>query len=229
MKEDKVLEKAIRNLEDVELNAIPVEKCKEWWENKVADGYFTAYSFGLSRGDMISAENLSKDSFILEIGCGYGRETKPLCEISDNVYGIDISDSALELTKKHVPTVNTKSYDGLNVPFENDMFDFIYSCFVMQHMAKKSVRILLKDALRTLKPTGHMLIEFYQCDRNKTDRDWMSGGVEGMYNNSFSLNDIENIFKEIGGKIVEINSVNHGCLANEAQPTYNHWVLAGKQ
>lgn len=215
-------------MEAVELT---VEDCRTWWEKQVAKGYFTKYSFGFSRQDLIDKIGLGPESMVLEIGCGYGREASQFCKITDELYVSDISPSALELTKKHAAVKEAKVYDGEKLPWKDSFFDFVYSCFVIQHMSKASAGRLIADTLRVLKPGGSALHEFFANDSYCPEGggDFLSGGDDGsMFNNSWSLDDIKAIVEVAGGTMAWIDTVDHGLLANEKNATYNHWVCIGK-
>jgi len=191
---------------------LTVPKCKAWWENIQKKDYFkketkTDADFHLSKPDLIAGLNLTKSSFILEFGCGFGRETRKFCEISDNVYGLDISQEAADLTKTNAPKSITASFDGINVPHKDNMFDLTYSCFVIQHMSKPSALALMKESKRVLKVGGHMLFEFFSGSDYCAGKgkELYSGGLEGMYNNGWEMEEIKQAVQDIGMETVFIN------------------------
>ena len=107
-------------------NNLTEKQCKKWWDNFVTkNNYFTAYSFGFSQPKLYAKIPLNKESKILEMGCGYGRQISQFCKISDNVYGIDVAEGAKILTEKYCPKAKVKVYDGVTIPFEDNFFDFI--------------------------------------------------------------------------------------------------------
>jgi len=172
---------------------------------------------------------LSKDSYILEIGCGYGRELFQFAKISTHIYGIDISETHAALTKKNVPSAETKSYDGKTLPYSDNSFDFVYSCFVMQHMSKASGLELMKEMFRVLRPKGKVLLEFFSADdlNSKEGEDRMSGGETGMYNNIFTLNEIIKMSNGSGFKWQFVHTKN---LEIGGGPTMkNLWLYAIKE
>ena len=137
--------------------ALSTEKCKKWWTDKVANGYFTNKVWAFSQPQLIDKFDL-KGKTILEIGGGYGRETSQFAKLSDQVYVIDISQPSIDLIKGNVPSAIGKAYNGTDIPYEDNKFDFVYSCFVIQHMSKVDAKKLMTDVERVLKPGGHALI-----------------------------------------------------------------------
>jgi len=179
--------------------ALTTEECKDWWTKKVANGYFTNKVWAFSQPQLIAKFDL-KNKAILEIGGGYGRETFQFAKLSNQTYVIDISQPSIDLIKDNVPSAIGKSYNGTDIPYENDKFDFVYSCFVIQHMSKNDARKLMHNIQRVLKPTGSALIEFYggayEAGKNK---DHYSGEkFDGMFNNGYTKKEIEETFKSMG-------------------------------
>lgn len=191
---------------------------KSWWDKTMEDGYFTDMIFCFSRPDLIEKFNLSSKSSILEIGFGYGRETSQFCKISENVYGIDLAATAKDIAYKNILNLNIKNtpildtYDGTRLNFPNKKFDFIYSCFVIQHMSKQSAIDLINEATRVLKEDGNILFEFFGDPSFFKDgmEDVFSGTPNlieenlpygGMYNNSFNIKTINEIVEKTNGKI----------------------------
>ncbi len=217
------------------------EKTKQWWDTYMANDYFNEFAFCFSRPDLISKFNLQLNSKVLEIGFGYGRETSQFCKLSRHVNGIDIAESAKDIATAKLREYGTTNfprllaYDGRNVPFKDGVFDFIYSCYVIQHMSKVNGINMIKEAARTLKPNGKILFEFFgdaEFYKYGLEEDVYSGvpdkieeGVPygGMYNNAFSP--------------LEINMMAHKANVNvdwiDTQPitsTFNnYWVCFSKK
>ena len=211
---------------------LSVEQCKAWWQKKVSEGYFTAFSFGFSHPHLIESLHLGKDSCILEIGCGYGRETSQFIKLSDHVWAVDLSDAALELTRRHAPSVHTVPYDGWTLPFPNPLcdsdFDLVYGCFVIQHMSKRAALRVFAESLRVLKPGGSVLFEFFECGHySSTKGNCLSGG--SMYNNSYTLEEAKAAIRTDGGEVKSVHTVPYGVLPSETLPTFNHWIEFGRR
>lgn len=98
-------------------------------------------------------------SIVLEAGCGVGSQTKtivlqnPECQF----ISIDISQDSLIQAKQLIESlginnVKFKQADIFDLPFEDESFDHIFLCFVLEHLAYPLSAL---DALkRKLKPKG---------------------------------------------------------------------------
>lgn len=184
-----------------------VDECKTWWENQAKNIYFKNQHWYFSVPELIQLMGLTSDSEILEIGCGYGREMSQFAKISSHIYGIDIAKTHAELTKKNVPQAETKEYNGTDIPYQDNSFDFIYTAYVMQHMSKENCRKLMREMNRCLKPKGKILLEFFGGIREAgEDKDMMLGD---MYNNGFTSEEIIKLSTDAGFKWQFIHTKNY--------------------
>lgn len=90
----------------------------------------------------------------LDFGCGVGRVTQSLACYFDEVYGIDIAPSMIELAKKYNRHGDKCKYylnetNDLKL-FNDNVFDFIYSNITLQHMKPQYARNYIKEFLRVL-------------------------------------------------------------------------------
>lgn len=97
----------------------------------------------------------------LDFGCGIGRLTQPLTKYFDEVYGIDISPSMIELANKHNSCPNKCIYylnevDNLKI-FPDNTFDLIYSNIVLQHMEPQYSKNYIREFIRVLAPNGLLI------------------------------------------------------------------------
>lgn len=83
---------------------------------------------------------INKNSKILDLGCGSGIVTKKFQDyFQSEIMGIDIVD-------KRVVRIPFKLFDGKNIPFDTDSFDFVLINFVLHHA--KNHESLLREAKR---------------------------------------------------------------------------------
>ena len=99
----------------------------------------------------------------LDFGCGVGRLTQALCRHFDACWGVDISPSMIELAEQYNRHPGRCRYclneaDDLRA-FDDNTFDFIYTCFVLQHMRPKYSKNYIKELLRVLAPGGVLLFQ----------------------------------------------------------------------
>lgn len=79
---------------------------------------------------------LGRVGSVLEIGCGEGHQTQALCALADEVYGIDVSATAIERARQRLPQVRFAASDIHDQPFGNDQdrFDLVVACEVLYYI-----------------------------------------------------------------------------------------------
>ena len=95
----------------------------------------------------------------LDIGCGGGLVSEPLCRLGGNVTGIDASSKNIEVAKIHARK-NKLKIKYLNTSPEKkqikDKFDVILNLEVIEHV--ENVDLFMKSATELLKKNGIMFI-----------------------------------------------------------------------
>ncbi|HEY3272649.1 MAG TPA: class I SAM-dependent methyltransferase [Methanocella sp.] len=103
------------------------------------------------------------ESRVLEAGCGIGAQTVLLAQNSPcaRITSIDISPTSVEKAKalagrSGVTNVTFQVADIFRLPFEDETFDHIFVCFVLEHLGEpvKALAVLK----RVLKPGGTITV-----------------------------------------------------------------------
>ena len=99
----------------------------------------------------------------LDFGCGVGRLTQALAHYFDEVYGVDISNTMIELAKHYNHHeedckyyVNT--FDDLRI-FSDEFFTFVLSYITLQHIEPQYSMNYIREFVRILKPGGLLIIQ----------------------------------------------------------------------
>jgi len=125
-------------------------------------------------------KNFSK---ILDLGCGTGRHIVFLAAEGFDVYGVDISESGLEITKKRLEELGKepklKVNDMASLDFEDNFFDAIISIYVINHAKIEKFRKIISEVKRILKKGG--LFVFIVL----SDKDGWFGKGEEIEKNTF--------------------------------------------
>lgn len=94
----------------------------------------------------------------LEIGCGYGRLSLSIADVSDRHTAIDINESALQLASQTYPTVSYELGSVESIPYPTDTFGVIVSWTVLQHVPPERIETACAELCRVLKPGGTLLL-----------------------------------------------------------------------
>lgn len=90
---------------------------------------------------------------VLDVGCGGGKSAGWFSERNPEVdwSGVEIKESYNVKDPNNLPLC-IKLYDGINLPFKDEEFDYCFSNQVFEHV--RHPELLLSDIIRILKPKG---------------------------------------------------------------------------
>jgi ubiquinone/menaquinone biosynthesis C-methylase UbiE len=96
-------------------------------------------------------------SRVLEVGCGVGAQTVALATNSPSAQftSIDISPQSLERAKaliesEGITNVQFQQADIMNMPFDDESFDRVFVCFVLEHLADPPKALIeMKRVMKT--------------------------------------------------------------------------------
>jgi len=132
-------------------------------ENRYVHGYSARESERLSDQAQTLTDLLHHDtrypagSLVLEAGCGTGAQTVILARNSPGalITSVDVSGDSLKKAgelagKEGITNVTFRQADLFLLPFDQESFDHIFVCFVLEHLAEplralEQLRQLLKD------------------------------------------------------------------------------------
>jgi ubiquinone/menaquinone biosynthesis C-methylase UbiE len=105
----------------------------------------------------------AKGKKVLEIGTGNGAEGVMFALSGAEYTGVDLTDAALEATRKHFAVMNlTGTFQKENaeqLSFPAESFDWVFSHGVLHHTPRTQVAI--DEVYRVLKPGGRAIIMLY--------------------------------------------------------------------
>ena len=99
----------------------------------------------------------------LDFGCGVGRLTQALVVHFDEVCGIDVAPSMINLAQtinqyRDRCTYRVNETDNLNL-FPDHYFDFVYTSITLQHMEPRYALQYIKEFLRVLLPDALLMFQ----------------------------------------------------------------------
>lgn len=139
------------------------------------------------KGDLIYAEHVTrymcaepivKDKVVLDIASGSGYGTQMLAKYAKKVYGVDVSEEAIEYSKANFGAENVeyKVGDGESIPLEDNSVDVVVTFETIEHI--KDYNRFMDEVMRVLKPDGVAIVS------TPNDREFAEG-------NHFHLHEFE--------------------------------------
>ncbi len=102
-------------------------------------------------------------SYVLEVGCGVGAQTKIIAAKNPHAHfmSIDLSDVSLRKAKQQaadsrIDNVTFQQADVFNLPFEDASFDHVFVCFLLEHLANPERALM--ELRRVLRPEGTITV-----------------------------------------------------------------------
>ena len=116
--------------------------------------------------EAIRRVGLSAGQRVLEVGCGSGVFLRRAADAGADVYGVDTSETRLELARARVPEADVRLADMESLPFGDDSFDVVAG-FNAFFFAVDMVAAL-REAGRVAKPGAPVVIQVWgrheRCD-----------------------------------------------------------------
>lgn len=199
----------------------------DYWEEFVSGDLPESYSRWFEEQKKFLKKYIHNNSYVLEIGCGNGRNIQDILSKTKNITGIDHE-------KKTIINVRNKfsSYSGLEfveaeaikLPFENEIFDFIICTGNTFGNLDNKKNIALNEMKRVLKQSGSIILDVFSEnafeERMKVYKKskakikiqgttilFDDGNRDGI-SEQFSERELENIFSNADLQIADITKVN---------------------
>jgi tRNA (uracil-5-)-methyltransferase TRM9 len=190
-------------------------------------------------------EDLKEGEKVLDLGCGNGRWYRVFKEKRVNYFGIDNSEKLIEIAKENFPEAKFFVGDALNLPFQDNFFDRVYSIALLHHIPSEDFRIkVLKEVKRVLKPGGILILTCWKIHqwreifallkytllkligRSKLDfKDFFVPWGKKMlrYYHFFTQRELKNLLRKVGFEILK-----SGVVKNKRGNRQNYYIISQK-
>lgn len=119
-------------------------------------------------------------SRVLDVGCGTGFTTSPLCRPQRLVVGCDYSHVSLRLLQgKHTAAKLTQG-DVCALAFPDECFEAILCANTLQHLAPTRQKSAIGELTRVLAPGGLLVVTVHHYSRSKRAAGWIKEGRPGQ-------------------------------------------------
>lgn len=111
--------------------------------------------------DIINAQMITKNSYVLDIGCGTGRWSKYLSSKAGFIEAVDPSNAIFAASKLlgKIKNVRLSKASIETLPFPDDTFDFAMSIGVLHHIPDTQQAMI--DCVKKVKRGGYFYIYLY--------------------------------------------------------------------
>jgi ubiquinone/menaquinone biosynthesis C-methylase UbiE len=154
-------------------------------------------------------EDIKEGDNVLDLGCGNGRFYEWLKK--SNYIGVDPSLELIKICKNNYPEANFIVALGNALPFEDNLFDKIFSIAVLHHIpSDKLRREFLLEIKRVLKDDGIFTLTVWDLkEKAKGEKDvfipWYSEKETYFY--CFNLEELIQLVKDCGFEIIDSGEI----------------------
>ncbi len=136
----------------------------DYWE-KIVRNPTPTYKKLLDSEKEFLISHIEKDSKVLDIGCGNGRNIETILPITADVFGIDNDEKAIATTKSRLPIVasNILLADAFDLPFDDESFNTVILLMTLVNFGENKIKAL-KEMYRVVKDSGKVIISVYSED-----------------------------------------------------------------
>ncbi len=160
-----------------------------WYDEERNNTYYYSLINDIETGVV---REYATDKKTLEIGCGTGIILSQVSKFTQKSWGIDLSSGMLEAAKKK--NLNVKEANAVNIPFDDEEFDVVYSFKVLAHIP--NIQEVIAEIYRVLDQNGIAILEFYNPISFKALTNKIAGATDKVYIRYDSLSDIRELLNE---------------------------------
>jgi ubiquinone/menaquinone biosynthesis C-methylase UbiE len=159
--------------------------------------------------------------WILDVGCGSGRDCAYFETHGFEVQGIDLSESLLTIARKVAWNSEFYNMDMRQMNFPDGSFDGVWACAAIIHLKRPEIPQVLSSFLKILKPGGALGLLVKAGTQEGFARE-PSVRNKARYYTYFSQKEIKELAENAGFKVTETYSYNEADRFKDGYPT--DWI-----
>ena len=150
-------------------------------------------------------------SWVLDAGCGPGRDVRYFVEQGLDADGIDLSERLLEIARREVPGASLMYMDMRQLHFPNGFYDGVWSCASLLHLDRGDVPKALREFWRVLVPGGIL----YASVKEGAGEAWVESDEKGrVHYTYFTKEEFRGLIELCGFEIFHLYEKSAGKHAN---------------
>ncbi|MDD4298831.1 MAG: methyltransferase domain-containing protein [Bacilli bacterium] len=151
------------NVYECELFENKTEDCSYWEQEDTVKAFTDRPPSKYITNVIDSLINKKQNSKILDIGCGGGRYSRYVSKFSSEIYSIDKYKKMIDSPENKMLNFLTAKMD--NIPFKDNMFDFIFSIGVIHNATSiEEYKKSIIEIYRLLSKDGYAIISLFTND-----------------------------------------------------------------
>jgi len=186
----------------------------------------------LTKENLYLQKNIKKDSIVLDVGCGFGRNIKAIIRIAQKITGIDNNKKLFNKIKEKLSkfkNVEVFLEDAKKMHFSDNVFDYTICMGNTFGDFRKDKVGILKEMKRVTKKEGKIIISVYSENalntrieeyekvgvKIKKIRDGAVYTEDGLIFEQFTKPQLEKLFNStnLKVKILKLNNISYICEA----------------
>jgi len=177
-------------------------------------------------------KHITKNSKVLEVGCGDGRSIKDIIDVTKNIYAIDHDKKAVDDAVnnfKEYHSIKIILEDAIKLQFKDESFDFVLCLTTFANLGNYKYKAL-EEMKRVLKKDGSIIISVFSEDAlkermkvykklgspikevTKNGRVVFDESLGDNISEQFSKNELVEIFKKVELKVEKIEKSGIGYM-----------------
>jgi len=162
----------------------------------------------------------SANPYVLDLGCGNGKDTQYLLQRGANIVAIDYSLGMLKEVRKRITEGIICQMDMRNLGFSGGVFDGVWANGCIYHVPKNNLLLVLQELLRVLTPSGVVSFNFKIGIGEKleeTPRSFQRGPRFYAY---YQVNEIEKSLRMVGFDVLGVKNYPEKIFNEEITQIY---------
>ena len=177
----------------------------------------------LDRLAALAMAGVGRTAEILDIGCGYGKDTFYLSQKEGVVtIGLDYSSGMLSEARKSFPGICFIQGDIRNIGFSRSFFRGVWANGCVYHVPKKELIRVLLEVRRILKPSGIFSFNFKIGSGEQLEKNPRSYGGKSRFYAYYRIEEMRSLIAQADLKVMEVQPYPQAILGEQI---VQMWVI----